>query len=433
MSVAFRNRLGRWPVLNLIGRAVRVAAIGSIALSFAACSGGGGIPATAPPQTPTQGAIAAASVCSTPPVKDLKVTPASLSLTAGGSPGQFSACTQFFSTYMIAVAPVGIVSVPASATPITNPVTGIKSAIVSVTPLAPGDATIIVTDKKGNTATVTVTVTSSTRIYVANAGNNTMTVYDEEGHQLLGSPFPGLNGPDGVAFDTNNKRLYVTNGNNSTVTAYDLEGAKISTAGNFPGANDPQSIAFDSHNHHLYVGSGGGAVTAYDEAGNRVATSGSFPNLVNANGIAFDPNTDQLYVTDSNDADIVVRVYDEQGNEVVDGTSIFNSFGDCCSFGIAFDVHNHEFYVADAHPIPQEGGFLSSVDIFDETGSQVSSNLFPCCGNPVAIAFDSHNNRLYLANNGSSTITVTDGGLNPIATTGTFPNLNGAAALIAAP
>ena len=96
--------------------------------------------------------------CEPPPVQSLEVTAASLTLTSANLTSQFTACTQYQSTYTITVSPSGVVSVPSSVTPSTG-TNGIKSAIIAVTALASGNATITVTDKNGTDAKVLVTVT----------------------------------------------------------------------------------------------------------------------------------------------------------------------------------------------------------------------------------------------------------------------------------
>jgi hypothetical protein len=97
--------------------------------------------------------------CSTPPIQTLTATTKSLLVDVGDT-ATFQVCTEYASTYVLNGFDNTIISAPTSVTPDVTAANGIKLATISVTGLAPGSTTISITDKKGNTVTVDVTVTS---------------------------------------------------------------------------------------------------------------------------------------------------------------------------------------------------------------------------------------------------------------------------------
>jgi DNA-binding beta-propeller fold protein YncE len=155
-------------------------------------------------------------------------------------------------------------------------------------------------------------------IYAPNTGNNTMTVYDQNGDELPLSEgaFPNLDDPQSVVFDPLNGELYAPNNGNNTMTVYNKNGSQVSLSeGAFPNLNVPTGVTLDPLNGHLYVSNGGNnTVTVYDQNGNQIATTGTFPHLDVPIDIAFDPSNSELYVI--NDGNNSMTVYDQNGNQI---------------------------------------------------------------------------------------------------------------------
>src|SRR5436305_14325194 len=98
--------------------------------------------------------------CDAPTVRALTVTPASLTIVVSES-ATFTACTQYATDFAVAVAPAGVITVTAAG-PAGRVADGLpyKQAftVTAAAGAAGRTATITVTDKKGATQAVTVTV-----------------------------------------------------------------------------------------------------------------------------------------------------------------------------------------------------------------------------------------------------------------------------------
>jgi YVTN family beta-propeller protein len=83
------------------------------------------------------------------------------------------------------------------------------------------------------------------RVYVANSGNNTVSVIDPEKKEIINTFRVGV-WPAGLACDSANKRLYVVNSSeaDSTVTVIDLESS--SEVGRFNVGTGPMAMTVDS-------------------------------------------------------------------------------------------------------------------------------------------------------------------------------------------
>ncbi|MDB5073396.1 MAG: hypothetical protein JWM87_4507 [Candidatus Eremiobacteraeota bacterium] len=131
------------------------------AVALTACQGGSAAPPAVPAQAGTHAVARAAQGHDAG--QDLQVSPAALTFAGCSTASQSFDATEIFESDITAVsANPSIVSLDAAV--VRNAVDpgsgGLKHARFSVTPepLAAGSTTITVTDKKGNTATVSVTV-----------------------------------------------------------------------------------------------------------------------------------------------------------------------------------------------------------------------------------------------------------------------------------
>lgn len=208
----------------------------------------------------------------------------------------------------------------------------------------------------------------ASRIYVANnnvvgPGANSITVYDADTNDSLpvatiAGPSTGLGAPAGVAIGPD-RRLYVANAANQSVTVYPLnadgDAAPIRTiAGNNTRLKNPVGLAFDA-NGRLHVASySGNRITIYSPSAQDNAVpvdsimgdSTGAPNttgLVRPTGIAID-GTGKIYVANSEGAKITI--YAAGGANPVPVDSIVGgSTGLSIPNGIALD-RTRNLYVA---------------------------------------------------------------------------------------
>ena len=132
-----------------------------------ACGGGGGgasLPMAQPnsPQsvgsTHTQAAVVAASTnCTQAPVKGIRASVSSLTVVAGGQPGSFIVCTQYFTKFTVSTGFNGSI-ISYKLTPSTPMNDVIYTATVTVNGLTPGSTSMTISDKKDTPVTVNITV-----------------------------------------------------------------------------------------------------------------------------------------------------------------------------------------------------------------------------------------------------------------------------------
>lgn len=102
---------------------------------------------------------------------------------------------------------------------------------------------------------------ASQRIYVADAGTNSILAYDESGNALSGAGWnaPSVSGLTGITFSTNTHEIYVSSSAGSTgkILVFDTSGATVTTSGGFSGLHGPPvGLAFLSAADSVYLGGG---------------------------------------------------------------------------------------------------------------------------------------------------------------------------------
>jgi sugar lactone lactonase YvrE len=245
-------------------------------------------------------------------------------------------------------------------------------------------------------------------LFVAQAGNHRVTVYDvagitngENAFRVLGqsnftnssaaNSATGMSNPSGLAYDAVNQRLFVANSGNHRVTVYDVSTitngeAAINVLGqtSFTGSSaatsatgmrTPAGLAYDAANQRLYVADGANhRVTVYDvaaitngEAAVNVlgqtlfttATAAITQNGLNIpRGLTLDVTSQTLFVSDQSNHRILV--YDvtsiSNGENAVKvlgqpnfttGTAGTNQSKLNVPEGLCYDMSNAKLYVSD--------------------------------------------------------------------------------------
>jgi DNA-binding beta-propeller fold protein YncE len=119
------------------------------------------------------------------------------------------------------------------------------------------------------------TVDANGNVWVANSGNNTLTVLAQNGTAVSGSPFSGngLNAPSAIAID-NTGNAWVANTGGTTVSAFTNIGGTV-TSSPFTVGSAPNSLAFDASGNVWVANSTGNSVTELNSAGTLVQTISS--------------------------------------------------------------------------------------------------------------------------------------------------------------
>jgi DNA-binding beta-propeller fold protein YncE len=203
---------------------------------------------------------------------------------------------------------------------------------------------------------------SGTRLFVADNTNSRVLVYDvaaitdgENAANVLGQADftsgstadtqAGMNGPQGLSYDSARTKLFVAQNGNNRVTVYNVssitngQGASnvlgqgtytaTSTSNSQSGMNDPRGLAFDSTNNRLFVANyGSNRVTIYSTSGitngqnadniigqpNYSGTSAASTQngLSGPVGLAFDSTNRRIFVSDSSNNRLMI--YDGSGS-----------------------------------------------------------------------------------------------------------------------
>src|ERR1700735_867305 len=137
--------------------------------------------------------------------------------------------------------------------------------------------------------------TFSSRILVANSGDNTVTTYTTDGDRVSPTITDGVNVPLGVAVDGKLNRIYVANAGDSTITTYTKNGSRTSPT-IVVDVNQPYAIAVDSAGKIYVANYGSNTLTTYDKNGNQ--TKPTINGLDGPRGVAVD-KSGKIYVVNS--------------------------------------------------------------------------------------------------------------------------------------
>jgi DNA-binding beta-propeller fold protein YncE len=264
------------------------------------------------------------------------------------------------------------------------------------------------------------------RVYVADASANVIKIFDSLGQAItVAGTFPGLSLPDGMAYDSVTQRIYVANLGNNTVTVYDLEGNPINLGPTaFAGLNDPEDITFNPANRQFYINEPSPSkVVVFDEAGNPVTLAPTaFANLNQPFGLGWDSANGLIYVT--NFGNNTVTVYDQLGTQIQTPVGSFaglNSPDD-----VSWDPLTGNLYITGA----AEGSGVCSVNqifVYAPDGRTVSpTGGFPALNGPDAIMSNGNaSSPIYYVSNicGGSVSTFDKNGTPIQLPVGAFSNL----------
>jgi len=129
----------------------------------------------------------------------------------------------------------------------------------------------------------TTTVDASGQIWVANSGNNTVSVLAQTGTPISGSPISnnGLNDPVAIAIGSTGNAL-VANKGGTTLSAFSSTGSSLGTA---TVGSAPDAIAMDAAGN-VWVANSSGSVTELNSSGTLVKT---ITGITSPSAIVIDP------------------------------------------------------------------------------------------------------------------------------------------------
>ena len=177
-----------------------------------------------------------------------------------------------------------------------------------------------------------VAVDGSGRIYVADTGNDRIAVFNPALESVLG--ITGLDGPSGVAVDGSG-RIYVADTGNDRIEIFNPALQPVSRI-DFAG---PSGVAVNGSSGHIYVvGTGNDLVAVFNSTLNR--TADITRSFAGPSGVAVDSASGAIYVADTgNDR---VSVFGPAGHHIADIAGPFHM-----PSGVAVNGSSGTVYVAD--------------------------------------------------------------------------------------
>jgi len=280
--------------------------------------------------------------------------------------------------------------------------------------------------------------TQSHFVYAAIPAANQIVAYREDPNSgvltaVSGSPFPTGTSPQAVVIHSSKNLLYVANAGDNDLSLFKIaSGGLTEVTPRTPVGTTPSLLALDMTGNFLYVGNvGSHDISAFSVGsdGKLAAVSGSpFPIGMSPLNMQLSPSGSFLYVTGSQPG--LVLVFSLNAGVptpiavVPTGASLLAS-----PFGLAIDSKGSFLYVGNGPP----DNTLSEFTL-GSNGVPTAINGSPIGGtlsNPFSLFVDTSGKYLYVANEGSSNITAytigSDGALtlltNSPFSTGTQPNI----------
>ena len=237
------------------------------------------------------------------------------------------------------------------------------------------------------------------RIYVTNSESNTVSVIDTNTNSVLGNPIKVGMTPKGIAYDPENERIYVTNFGSDTVSIIDTNSNRVSGSTISVGTS-PVGIAYDPVNHRMYTANlDNNSLSVIDVTTNKVLDR-QIELGMSPKGIAYDSNNKRMYVTS----------FAEKGRISIIDTNTNTLVGDSIEIGsvpqsIAYDSEDHRMYVTNYES--------NSVSVID-TNSTLSESSSIDVDAPYGLAFDHTKKRLYVSSPSNGLINVIDTKTNTV-------------------
>jgi YVTN family beta-propeller protein len=290
--------------------------------------------------------------------------------------------------------------------------------------------TATVVDPNANGPRAVAVNSATNKVYVANLWTGNVTVIDGATDSTATVADPSASGIQSVAVAVNSvtNKIYVANNNmlgfsNTTVgNVTVIDGATNSTTTiTDPNAISPVALALNPVTNKIYIANEGdypasnhGNVTVIDGATNSVTTL-TDSNALAPVGVAVNQTAKKIYVADANDSALTGN----GGVTVIDGATNSLSFvstgpNSHILHAVALDSVTNTIFVT------SEGCFQEdpcrnpgSITVINGATNAVTTVINPSAHNPEGVAVNEMNNRIYVANTGSSNVTVMDGGAIP--------------------
>ena len=216
------------------------------------------------------------------------------------------------------------------------------------------------------------------RLFVAELGNDTVGVVDL-GERKTVRTLAGLKEPQGIGYVASTDTLYVANAGDGTVRMY--QGAELTPAGQLPLGEDADNVRVDDAAHRLYVGYGNGALAVIDTTTRQKIAD--IPLKAHPESFQIDPGSAHLLVNIP-DARQIADIDLASGKQLASwSTGALRS-----NYPMALDAVHGRVLGVFRHP-PAVGVFEA------KSGRLVSST--ETCGDSDDVFLDAKRDRLYVS------------------------------------
>jgi len=243
------------------------------------------------------------------------------------------------------------------------------------------------------------------RIYIANAGNDSVSVLDGASNTVIATAQIGRL-PCATAVNPMTNRVYVSNVNSNNISV--IDGGTNAVIATVPVGRGPCAVVVNPPNSRVFVGNySDNTLSVLDGNTNAIVATIPLPSL--PAGVGINTVTGRVYVTNGFQSSItVIDATTNIGIAKVNVGSVPDAIG--------VNEATNRVYVGNY--------FGRSVTVIDGSNNTVIATI-PVGIGPAGIAVDSGTNRIYTANYMSASVSVIDGSTNTVTATipvGKIPN-----------
>jgi 6-phosphogluconolactonase len=275
-------------------------------------------------------------------------------------------------------------------------------------------------------------------VYAALPSANEVGIYREDPNsgvltQLSDSPYLAGNGAESVVVHPSKKFMYVSNAADNTISLFDIasNGTITEVTPRTVAGSTPAILTMDSAGAYLYEADwGSNSITAYaiDASSGALTGATNFPIGVRPLNLKLNSAGDTLYVTGASQPTGFILAFSVNSGAIKSVVGTFSS-GGASPYGLTIDPGGKYLYVTNGAPDNSIAEFTigAAGALTPISGSPIGQTSGI---NPLSVVVDSSGTYLYVANEGSNNISVytiaSDGSISAFSTptfaTGTQPS-----------
>lgn len=280
-------------------------------------------------------------------------------------------------------------------------------ATAVLTPLPAGADTVvdtIVVDSESTSSSTAVLSPDGSRLYIADADANTVSVVDTSSREIVGTV--SVSTPFGVAVSPDGTRLYVVSPTTNTLVVVDT--ATLAVVATPATGSNPFAVAVSPDGARAYVtnvnGSGTSPLTVVDTATNAVIATPAVPT--GQRPLIASPDGSRLYMAGSSPVNHDIRAFDTATQTIV-ATIAVGVFANTVT-GLAISDDGATLYAASANS--------DTVRLIDTATNTITTTIAAGDG-AYGIALTPDGTRAYVTNSNADTVSVIDRSTNAVVST----------------